>query len=114
MRKLGPRAPAGAFSAFDGTHWLIENGHREVSKKAAVRYARFFRVDLDWLLTGKGVGTGVTPAATRRHTPTDHRRYVDGDLVAIVGTEPAQAGADRLDPVGGRIGGPTPTPSGDF
>jgi hypothetical protein len=47
--------------SLDGTHWLIENGHREVSKKAAVRYARFFRVDLDWLLTGKGVGTGVTP-----------------------------------------------------
>jgi hypothetical protein len=69
LRKLGPGAPAGAFSAFEGTHWLIENGHREVSKKAAVRYARFFRVDLDWLLTGKGVGTGVTPPPPQDGTP---------------------------------------------
>lgn len=32
-----------------------ENGTRGLTRKAAVRYCGFFRVSLDWLLTGKGV-----------------------------------------------------------
>lgn len=35
-----------------------ENGSRGFKLKSAERYARFFRVDLNWLLTGKGSMSG--------------------------------------------------------
>jgi phage repressor protein C with HTH and peptisase S24 domain len=36
------------------TYAQHENGTREVSRNAALRYSRFFRINLDWLLIGKG------------------------------------------------------------
>ncbi|NTF35536.1 LexA family transcriptional regulator [Agrobacterium rubi] len=38
-----------------------ENGQRGLAR-VAERYAKFFKVSLDWLLTGKGSGPGQTPA----------------------------------------------------
>lgn len=43
------------------TYAQHENGIREISKAAGLRYSRFFRVSLDWLLTGRGNGS---PAPT--------------------------------------------------
>ena len=37
-----------------------ENGSRGVTLEAATRYARFFRVSLDWLVFGKGAAPGET------------------------------------------------------
>jgi len=36
------------------TYTSNENGHRPLSRDAAVAYARAFKVNLEWLLTGKG------------------------------------------------------------
>jgi len=36
------------------TYAAHENGSREISRKFAIRYASFFRIRLDWLLTGSG------------------------------------------------------------
>jgi phage repressor protein C with HTH and peptisase S24 domain len=45
---------ARAFGWNHNTYIANENGHAPFSKTAAVRYARAFRVDLDWLVTGQG------------------------------------------------------------
>lgn len=36
------------------TYWGHENGHRGFPKESAIRYAKFYRVDLNWLLSGRG------------------------------------------------------------
>jgi DNA-binding XRE family transcriptional regulator len=36
------------------TYAAHENGSRDISRKFAIRYASFFKIRLDWLLTGSG------------------------------------------------------------
>lgn len=36
------------------TYAAHENGSREISRKFAIRYASFYKIRLDWLLTGTG------------------------------------------------------------
>lgn len=45
---------ARAFGWNENTYYANENGNAPFSKNAAVRYARAFRVELDWLVTGQG------------------------------------------------------------
>ena len=47
-------AAAAAMGVPEPTYMGHENGSRGFKLKSAERYARFFRVDLNWLLTGKG------------------------------------------------------------
>lgn len=37
-----------------------ENGNRGITRSAAVKYARFFQVSLEWLLTGTGSSKDVS------------------------------------------------------
>ena len=36
------------------TYAAHENGSREISRNFAIRYANFYKIRLDWLLTGSG------------------------------------------------------------
>lgn len=45
---------ARAFGWNENTYIANENGYAPFSKAASVRYARAFRVELDWLVTGSG------------------------------------------------------------
>lgn len=54
---------AEALGANPATYWGHENGSRGIGR-AAQRYAAFFRVSLDWLLTGKGTPRRAQPAPT--------------------------------------------------
>lgn len=45
---------ARAFGWNENTYRSNENGQRPPSRQAAVKYARAFRVSVDWLLTGRG------------------------------------------------------------
>lgn len=45
---------ARAFGWNENTYTANENGYAPFSKAAAVRYARAFRIELDWLVTGHG------------------------------------------------------------
>lgn len=45
---------ARAFGWNENTYIANENGYAPFSKGASVRYARAFRVELDWLVTGSG------------------------------------------------------------
>src|SRR5690242_15225129 len=58
-----------------------ENGTTGIRRDAAIRYARFFRVSLEWLLTGKGNKNlvkvqvpvvGYIGAGAEVHTIDDH------------------------------------------
>lgn len=49
-----PTEAATAMGISLSTYYQNENGTREFGKKRAARFADFFRVDLTWLLTGKG------------------------------------------------------------
>lgn len=40
------------------TYVMHENGTRGFRKDSATRYAKFFRISLEWLLTGRGTATG--------------------------------------------------------
>lgn len=42
------------------TYQAHENGSRGVTRQAVERYARFFRVNLTWLMTGRGDAKGHT------------------------------------------------------
>lgn len=48
------RLAAEAMGVNYNTYAQHENGTRGLTKSTAMRYARFFRADLAWLLTGKG------------------------------------------------------------
>lgn len=48
------RKAAIAMGANYNTYAQHENKIRDIPRDAAIRYARFFRVSLEWLLTGKG------------------------------------------------------------
>jgi hypothetical protein len=56
-----PRQGAIAMGANYNTYVQHENGTRPISRDAAIRYARFFRVSLEWLLTGKGAQKARRP-----------------------------------------------------
>lgn len=58
------RAAATAMGANYNTYAQHENGTRDVSRSAAIRYSRFYRVSLEWLLTGRG-----QPATKGNQTP---------------------------------------------
>lgn len=51
---ISARKAASAMGANYNTYAQHENLTRDISREAAIRYARFFRVSLEWLLTGKG------------------------------------------------------------
>jgi transcriptional regulator with XRE-family HTH domain len=51
---VGPAEAARALGVNRITYSQHESGIRGINKSNAARYARFFRVDLVWLLTGKG------------------------------------------------------------
>ncbi len=80
------RAEAGYATAADAaealgvnptTYWGHENGSRGIGR-AAQRYAAFFHVSLDWLLTGKG-------APRRARTGGEPRSQATVPLVGYVG-----------------------------
>lgn len=48
------RDAARAMGVSPHTYAQHENGTRDIPREAAKRYAKFYRVSLDWLLTGKG------------------------------------------------------------
>lgn len=50
----GPTEAAEAFGWNVNTYRSNENSHRPFGREAAIRYARAFRVSVDWLLTGRG------------------------------------------------------------
>lgn len=58
----GPTDAARAMGVPPPTYLGHENGTTGLRRDAAIRYAAFFRVSLDWLLTGKG-GTRRKPLA---------------------------------------------------
>lgn len=45
---------AGAMGAVKPTYLSHENGSRDIERDPATRYAQFFGVSLEWLLTGRG------------------------------------------------------------
>lgn len=56
-KRAGYETPAEASRALGSnriTYYQHESGIRGLTRKSAERYAQFFRVDLAWLLTGKG------------------------------------------------------------
>lgn len=84
------------------TYFQHENGWRGVSRKKAERYANFFRVDLTWLLTGRGkpnrkdiipvvgyVGGGAEVHPIDDHAKGDGLDYIEAvpispDSVALI------------------------------
>lgn len=52
------RSASMAMGAVYDTYAQHENGTRPIARDPAVRYAKFYRVSLDWLLTGKGTMKG--------------------------------------------------------
>lgn len=63
LRKERFRSAAEAARALglpEPTYSAHENESRGIPREAAVRYARFFKASLDWLLTGKGSVRGRT------------------------------------------------------
>lgn len=70
-------AAAAAMGVTPSTYMGHENGHRGFGRSAR-RYAEFFHVSLEWLLTGKG-------AARRAKTPTNDRPQPTVPLVGYVG-----------------------------
>lgn len=60
---------ARAFGWNENTYRSNENGQRGPGRKSAIKYARAFRVSVDWLLTGRGskrVATGAAQAESVR------------------------------------------------
>ncbi len=78
-------AAAQAMGANYSTYSAHENGEKGLSR-AAPRYARFFRVSLDWLLTGRGEMRG----GAEQPIP------VMGVVTAGMGAVPAEAEAGLL------------------
>jgi DNA-binding XRE family transcriptional regulator len=74
---------AKALGVPEPTYFGHENGHRGISR-AARRYAEFFKVSLDWLLTGKG---------TPRPSKTVQREQEKDNQVPLVGYVSAGAEA---------------------
>lgn len=85
-----PVAAATAMGARRATYYQHENGTRGITRHNAERYARFFRVDLAWLLTGKGkperkeaipilgyVGAGAEVYPIDDHPKGDGLDYID-------------------------------------
>ncbi len=65
------------------TYIQHENGTRgsgSIPRAAAQRYAAFFRVSLDWLLTGKGEGPDATAEPSVEDLEQMIREIVDGEL----------------------------------
>lgn len=54
QRGLKPPAAAEALGIPRSTYYQHENGTRGFKRAEAIRYAQFFGVSLEWLLTGKG------------------------------------------------------------
>lgn len=99
-------AAAEAIGVRSATYLHHENGTRDFSRPGvAERYARFYRVDLEWLLTGSG---------RMRRTPETARAAVRIPLDGVVGAGAAvemiddPAGATEVDtvdlPTDGTIG----------
>lgn len=99
---------AEAMGVAKATYTHHENGHRDFAKRAD-QYARFFRVSLDWLMTGKGemragrraavpimgyVGAGATidPIANRADAefPDDVEMPVGAGVAALIVRGPSQ------------------------
>src|SRR5690606_25924552 len=57
-------AAARALNIKEPTYYGHENGSRGLRRDEAIRYSRFFRVDLDWLLTGRGDPKHGAPSFT--------------------------------------------------
>lgn len=53
-RYLQAQDAADAMGIKKTTYWGHENGHRGFPRNPAAQYARFYKVDLNWLVTGKG------------------------------------------------------------
>ncbi len=78
-------AAAQAMGANYSTYAAHENGEKGLTR-AGVRYARFFRVSLDWLLTGRGEMRGASEALVP----------VIGVVAAGQASIPAEAEGDLL------------------
>lgn len=77
-----PRDAAKAYGWNINTYHSHENGHRNISKEGAIKYSRRFRVNLEWLLTGRGVKRNG-PAPTQDSMDTRERLQTDLKLHAI-------------------------------
>ncbi|MDP1628825.1 MAG: helix-turn-helix domain-containing protein [Parvibaculum sp.] len=100
-RKAGYEKAADAADAIGVktvTYYQHESGLRGVTRKNAERYARFFRVDLEWLMTGRGkpARKGLVPvvgyvgAGAEVHPVDDHAMGEGFDTVDA-GTLPSDA-----------------------
>jgi len=89
----GPQDAAKAMGMNRYTYTQHESGLRGIKQSSAERYAAFFRVDLAWLLTGKGrsarKGTipilGYVGAGTEVYPIDDHAKGAALDYVEIDG-----------------------------
>jgi len=91
-RNAGYAKPADAAVAIGislPTYYGHENGSRGITRQNAERYARFFRVDLNWLITGKGKPkreglvpvVGYVGAGAEVYPVDDHPKGAGLDLV---------------------------------
>lgn len=70
---------ARAFGWNENTYRSNENGQRPPSRQAAVKYARAYRVSVDWLLTGRGAKKPRRTDSEKRKWPApDSDRALDG------------------------------------
>lgn len=74
-------AEALGFGSNKSTYYGHENGSRGFKRDTAAKYARFYKVDLDWLVTGRGTprfGTlGKRIDQLDSDTQSDIEQYVD-------------------------------------
>ena len=91
------RSAAMAMGANPNTYQQHESGLRGFPRQAAVRYARFYRIDLAWLLTGKGSMqprnmvpvVGDVGAGAEVHPIDDHLKGAGLDYIEKPGLDAA-------------------------
>jgi len=92
--KAGYPTAKAAVDAMNGvklfTYRQHENGTRGVPRDAAVRYARFFRVPVEWLLTGRG-GEGPTTVPVVSYVGAGAEIYPIDDFPKGRGLEQVEA-----------------------
>ena len=59
-----------------GTYGCHENGIRGFRSDTGLRYAQFFRVSFDWLMTGRGEARPKSLDARVRALPADQQREI--------------------------------------
>lgn len=94
----GPAEASRALGINRYTYTQHENGTRTVPREALLRYAQFYRVSVEWLMTGRGAMAGAPKV------PVVHYVGAGAAVYPIDDHQPGSSGLREVDPPPGVTG----------